>query len=78
MESMRSTFAAIAEIIVKMYSPSKVTLRDVLSKPSTLPATRVEVKAAHHLVALFIKEKDHHLPHLEESKYSLLMVRYIS
>ena len=31
-------------------SPSKVTLRDVPSKPSTSPATSVEVKAAHHLV----------------------------
>ena len=31
-------------------SPSKVTLRDVLSKPSTSPATSVEVRAAHHLV----------------------------
>lgn len=31
-------------------SPSKVTLRDVLCKPSTSPATPVEVKAAHHLV----------------------------
>ncbi len=31
-------------------SPSKVTLRDVLSKPSTSPATLAEVKATHQLV----------------------------
>ena len=34
----------------EMSSQSKVTLRDVLSKPSTSPATPAEVKAAHHLV----------------------------
>ncbi len=37
-------------------SLSKVTLRDVLSKPSTLPATPVEVKAAHHLVKRLIHQ----------------------
>ena len=31
-------------------SPSKVTLRDVFSKPSTSPATIAEVKATHQLV----------------------------
>ncbi len=31
-------------------SPSKVTLRQVLSKPSTSPATLAEVKATHQLV----------------------------
>ncbi len=31
-------------------SPSKVTLKDVLSKPSTSPATPVEYQAAQHLV----------------------------
>ena len=31
-------------------SPSKVTLQDVLNKPSTSPATSAEMKATHHLV----------------------------
>ena len=30
-------------------SPSKVTLQDVLNKPSTTPATSAEMKATHHL-----------------------------
>ena len=37
-------------------SPSKVTLRDVLAKPSTSPATPVEVKAAHSLVKRLLNQ----------------------
>ncbi len=32
-------------------SPSKVTLKDILSNPSTSPATPVECQAAQHLVS---------------------------
>ncbi len=35
---------------VNTNSPSKVTLKDVLSKPTSSPATPVELKAAQHLV----------------------------
>ena len=34
-------------------SPSKVTLRDVLSKPNTSPASLAEMKATSHLVCVF-------------------------
>ena len=35
-------------------SPSKVTLRDVLSKPSTSPASLAEMKATSHLELKFL------------------------
>ncbi len=34
--------------------PSKVTLKDILGKPATSPATPVELKAAQHLVRRLI------------------------
>ena len=37
-------------------SPSKVTLRDVISKPSTSPATPVELKATCHLVKRLMQQ----------------------
>ncbi len=37
-------------------SPSKVTLKDVLSKPSTSPATPVECQAAQHLVRRLMQQ----------------------
>ncbi len=37
-------------------SPSKVTLKDVLAKPSTSPATPAEVKAAHSLVKRLLNQ----------------------
>ena len=39
---------------VNTNSPSKVTLKDVLCKPTTSPATVLERKAAHHLVRRLI------------------------
>ena len=40
----------------EMNSPSKVTLRDMLCKPSSSPATPAELKAAHHLVRRIIHQ----------------------
>ena len=37
-------------------SPSKVTLKDVFSKPTTTPATPTEVKAAQHLIRCLIHQ----------------------
>ena len=39
-----------------LYSPSKVTLKDVMDKPSTSPATPVEVRAAHSLVKRLLNQ----------------------
>ena len=41
---------------VNFNSPSKVTLKDVLCKPATSPATAVELKAAQHLVRRLINQ----------------------
>ena len=39
-------------------SPSKVTLRDVLSKPSTSPASLAEMKATSHLVRHILSQQE--------------------
>ncbi len=39
-------------------SPSKVTLRDVLDKPSSSPATSAEMMATHHLVRRVLCQED--------------------
>lgn len=39
-------------------SPSKVTLRDVLSKPATLPTTEAEMKATSHLVRRVMNQQE--------------------
>ncbi len=39
-------------------SPSKITLKDVLAKPSSSPATPVEVKAAHSLVKRLMTQQE--------------------
>ncbi len=55
-------------------SPSKVTLRQVLSKPSTSPATLAEVKATHQLVRRALM-KDNHLCRLPKwSQYLQALV----
>ncbi len=41
-----------------MNSPSKVTLRDVLDKPSTSPATPAELRTAQHLVRRIISQDE--------------------
>ena len=41
--------------MVNTNSPSKVTLKDVFSKPATEPATPTEVKAAQHLIRRLIQ-----------------------
>jgi len=44
--------------MVNTDSPSKVTLKDVFSKPTTEPATPTEVKAAQHLIRRLIHHGD--------------------
>jgi len=39
-------------------SPSKVTLRDVLSKPTTSPASLAEMKATSHLVQRYLNQQE--------------------
>ena len=43
--------------IPSVNSPSKMTLKDVLAKPATLPATPAEVRAAEHLVRCILEER---------------------
>ena len=39
-------------------SPSKMTISEVLSRPTNLPATPVEKKVAEHLVKKIINQQD--------------------
>lgn len=43
---------------IDLSSPSKVTLRDVLSKSSSSPATSAEMMATHHLVRRVLNQQD--------------------